>query len=114
MRVGSSRFLFCLLPTAYCLLSFERRGKKREGENERGDQGENLSLSPKGFCRLNKHGMTEAKKKQDHCPGDPAIPAKISQWQQNQDKAARDIPAFIAQNGVQDMSAIELSHGKQI
>jgi hypothetical protein len=90
------------------------RGKKREDENERRNEGENLSFPSERFYRLDDLGMAKAKEQQNHGPGDPTIPAKDSQRQQDQEKASRDVPVFIAQDRIKDMAAIELPHREQV
>jgi hypothetical protein len=102
-----------VLTAGVFLLKPKWRGKKCEDENERRNEGENLSFPSERFYRLNDHGMAKAKEKQDHCPGYPTIP-KVSKRQKDQEKPSRDIPAFIAQDRIKDMAAIELSHREQV
>ena len=85
-----------MLLSAYCLLNFEWSGKKREDENERRNQGENLSFLPERFHRLDDLGVAKTKKKQDHRPGYPTIPAEVSKRQQDEEESSREIPASIA------------------
>ena len=92
----------------------KRCGKKRENENQRRDHGKDFSFPPEGFYRLDDPGVAKAQKEQDYRPSNPAVPAEVSQRQQDQKKASRDISAFIAQDRIKDVAAIELPHREQV
>jgi len=105
--------VFLLTPGSFLSLHSEWGRKKGEGKDQGCHDCEYHPFSTQRFNRFDDSGVAEAEEEQDHRPGKPAIP-EVSQGQQDQEETARKPSVSVAQDGVEDMSAVELAHRQQV